>query len=165
MKKTKTGFIQIRVSPAEKRAIQKSAQQAGMGISRWILNKALPEQQTRFREIIRDMDREQDRKYVLAELNDFLGRLSGTEFCRATEAFPADVRLPPATANYVAAMVEHAAGLKNVVPPAWTRSIAPPAEPFFGSDLGSIRLHLLIASPLPFRRRNIFVDAGLGDRV
>jgi hypothetical protein len=35
----------------------------------------------------------------------------------------------------------------------------------FGSDLQSLRLHLLTHSPPPFLARNIFVDATLGDRI
>jgi hypothetical protein len=35
----------------------------------------------------------------------------------------------------------------------------------FGSDLQNLRLYLLTHSPPPFRRRNIFIDSTLGDRV
>jgi hypothetical protein len=38
-------------------------------------------------------------------------------------------------------------------------------EPVFGSELQSLRLYLLTHSPPPFRARNIFIDATLGDRV
>ena len=36
---------------------------------------------------------------------------------------------------------------------------------WFASELKSLRLHLLTKSPAPFRRRNLFVDSTLGDRV
>jgi hypothetical protein len=62
-------------------------------------------------------------------------------------------------------MVELAAKLKNVAPPLWTRQIAPLDKPYFGSDLSSLRLYLLTNAPPVFRRRNIFIDASLGDRV
>jgi hypothetical protein len=41
----------------------------------------------------------------------------------------------------------------------------PLAEPVFASSLQSLRLHLLVLSPAPFRRRNIFIDSTLGARI
>jgi hypothetical protein len=35
----------------------------------------------------------------------------------------------------------------------------------FCSSLQSLRMHLLTHSPPPFRRRNIFIDSSLGQRV
>jgi hypothetical protein len=66
---------------------------------------------------------------------------------------------------YIAAMVEYACGRRATVPPAWTRSIVPLADPIFASSLKSLRLQLLIHSPAPFRRRNIFIDSSLGTRI
>jgi len=37
--------------------------------------------------------------------------------------------------------------------------------PVFATDLASLRAHLLRASPVAYRRRNLFVDAAVGDRV
>ena len=62
-------------------------------------------------------------------------------------------------------MVEYACARAGTPPPAWAGAIAPLAEPVFGSGLTSLRLHLLTRSPAPFRRRNIFIDATVGDRV
>jgi hypothetical protein len=73
--------------------------------------------------------------------------------------------LAPYHANYVAAMVEYACARRGVAPPAWTGAIPPLVEPVFGSALTSLRLYLLTHSPAPFRRRNIFIDATVGDRV
>ncbi|HTY49830.1 MAG TPA: hypothetical protein VMB48_09070 [Steroidobacteraceae bacterium] len=39
------------------------------------------------------------------------------------------------------------------------------SEPAFGSELRSLRLHLLTQSPPAFRCRNIFIDASVGERV
>jgi hypothetical protein len=163
MKAVKDGFIQIRISVDDKRAIQRAARQAGMGISQWLLCKALPEHQQRFQEIVQSIGAGKDRAYALAELNDFLIRLTGTEFSQAAATLPAKV-LPPDTLNYVAAMVESAAGRLGVDPPGWTQDVAVPEKPFFGTDLSSLRLYLLTKAPLPFRQRNIFIDATLGDR-
>jgi hypothetical protein len=43
--------------------------------------------------------------------------------------------------------------------------VKPLERPWFASSLKSLRLHLLTASPPPFRRRNLFVDSTIGDRV
>ena len=78
----------------------------------------------------------------------------------------ADLRdLPAWLRNYVAAMVEQAAEQKHLAPPAWVREVTPLDEPHFATPLRGLRLHLLAASPAAFKRRNIFVDAGIGARV
>lgn len=102
--------------------------------------------------------------FALAELNSLLSRLSPTELRDAVAAAPV-VRLEPFLANYVAAMVETACARCALPVPAWTRDVAPLAEPVFGSTLVSLRVHLLTQSPAAFRSRNIFIDATLGDRV
>ncbi|MDO8580740.1 MAG: hypothetical protein Q7S13_04600, partial [Candidatus Omnitrophota bacterium] len=80
-------------------------------------------------------------------------------------AQPPVVSLSPYLANYIAAMVEYTAVKKGRRAPAWTRDIPPLEQPVFGSDLGSLKLHLLTHSPPPFRRRNLFVDSTVGQRV
>jgi hypothetical protein len=73
--------------------------------------------------------------------------------------------LDPLMQNYVAAMVEQAAAQRKRSAPAWTRNVVPLDEPWFATRLRGLRLHLLRASPVPFKRRNIFIDAGVGARV
>ena len=102
--------------------------------------------------------------YGLAELNTFLSGLSRSELSLAITAAPT-AKLTPYIANYVAAMVEYACQKRHVSLPAWVRSVEPLSEPVFASALQSLRLHLLTNSPPPFRRRNIFIDSSLGDRV
>jgi hypothetical protein len=78
----------------------------------------------------------------------------------------ADLRgLSPYVQNYVAAMVELAAHQKGVASPGWVREVPPLDEPHFATALGGLRLHLLQVSPVPFKRRNIFIDSSLGGRV
>ncbi len=62
-------------------------------------------------------------------------------------------------------MVERAAQAKRVAPPEWVRGIVPLDTPHFMTPMVSLRLHLLRSSPVPFKRRNIFVDSGIGTRV
>ena len=76
-----------------------------------------------------------------------------------------EARFPPFEANYLAATVEHAAAIKGVAPPRWTVTVEPLDAPWFASCLKSLRLHLLTHSPPPFRRRNLFIDSSVGQRV
>jgi hypothetical protein len=102
--------------------------------------------------------------HALAELNDLLDGLSARELEIAT-AEPPPVQLAPLWRAYVAAMVEYAAARKGARSPEWTEEIPAVAEPYFGTDLIGLRAHLLTRSPPPFRRRNLFIDASVGDRV
>ena len=99
--------------------------------------------------------------YPLAELNDLLTAASGADVERLSAPAISD----PYRLNYITAMVELAAHRGGVVPPAWTADVVPLATPVFAVPWLSLRAHLLTASPPPFRRRNIFIDSSLGDRV
>ena len=67
--------------------------------------------------------------------------------------------------NYLAAMVEQAAAQRGVEPPAWVRDVPPLETPYFASGLRTLRQYLMAVSPVPFKRRNLFIDATIGDRV
>ena len=99
--------------------------------------------------------------YPLAELNDILAPAS-----------PEDIRALPAPRiadayrlNYVTAMVEVASHRAGVLPPDWAPSVNPLPRPVFIDRSLGLRPHLLTASPPPFRRRNIFIDSTVGDRI
>lgn len=118
----------------------------------------------RFEETVRALADAAETRYVLAELNDILAELAPVEFSDAV-AHCDLAGLTLFLQNYVAAMVEHAATSKGVPPPSWTQAIEALEEPHFASPLRIHRLHLLRASPVAFKRRNIFVDASVGARV
>jgi hypothetical protein len=99
--------------------------------------------------------------FPLAELNDLLTTVCGEDI----STLPIPPIDDPYRLNYVTAMVELAAHRAQVVPPLWTATIAPLKEPVFIDPSLSLRAHLLTASPPPFRRRNIFIDSSIGDRV
>lgn len=164
----KTHQLQIRVSAAQKTAIQRAAGRAGMDMSTWVLSRLLPPVGPRFRELTRAIARHPtdaaERRFAFAELNDFLAALAPGEFTNAVREPPPE-GADPYTANYIAAMVETAAHRDRLPPPAWTERVAPLDEPVFGTPLTSLRLHLLTAAPPAFRRRNIFVDSSIGARV
>jgi hypothetical protein len=153
----KTAQLQIRVAPAQKVRLKRLAAAAGQDVSAYVLDRVLPPARTRFEAILGRLAPESDHRYALAELHDFLVGLGPGQFADALEGGVSE-RLSPLLRNYVAAMVEHAA-------PAWVREVAPLEEPHFGAPLQRLRLHLLAASPVAFKRRNIFVDAAVGDRV
>lgn len=135
-----------------------------MGLSEWVLSRIISAPHEEFQRCLERLKNQDSPKFVLAEIHDLLGQASPGEFERMT-AQPPGVVLPDYLANYVAAMVEYAAVQKGRGVPAWTRQIPPLAAPVFGTDLNSLRLYLLTHSPPPFRRRNIFIDATIGQRV
>lgn len=160
----KTAQMQIRLSTQEKAAIQRAAARAGMDMSAYVLAKVLPDSAAAFRNRVKDCAGSASPRFALAELNSLLASLTAAEL-RDAIAAPLPPELPPFLANYIAAMVEYACAKRDIAVPAWTRSIAPLADPFFGSELQSLRHYLLTHSPAPFRSRNIFIDSTIGNRV
>ena len=161
---SKSSQLQIRVSPAEKTRLKALATLSGLDVSRYVLERVLPARSLRFHDILHSLRDDEACRFGLAALNDFLSDLGVTEFVSAVESAElAD--LSPFVANYVCALVEQAAQLYNLPSPAWTNAVEPLSEPYFAAPLMSLRPHLLRASPVPFRRRQLFVDSSLGDRV
>lgn len=156
--------LQIRVTPEQKEVLKRLSSRAGQDMSTYVLSRALPDARLRFArllEALRDDDRS---SFALAELNDLLSDLTAGELCSAVEH--ADLaELTPYLRNYVAAMVELAAHRLDVSPPAWVRDVEPLETPHFATPLASLRLHLLRTAPVSFKRRNIFIDSSIGDRV
>jgi hypothetical protein len=160
----KTQQLQIRVTPRQKDALKRAAAAAGLDVSTYVLGRVLPDETSRFADLLRSLHHESQRKYALAELNDLLAAVPPATFAD-TVAHADFGKLSPYLKNYVAAMVEQAAHQKQVAPPHWVRDIAPLDVPRFATSLLGLRLHLLRSAPVPFKRRNIFVDAAVGARV
>ncbi len=159
----KTAQLQIRVAPEQKAALRRLARPAGMDVSAYVLSRALPAAE-RFAATLDTLRSKDGPGFALAELNDVLTGFGAAEFAEATRR--ADLAgLSPFVRNYVAALVEQRAHLKGTVAPAWTAAVEPLDRPWFAADLPSLRLHLLGAAPVPFKRRNLFVDAAIGARV
>jgi hypothetical protein len=159
----KTAQLQIRLSIAQKHAIQRAAARAGQDMSAYVLSRVLSVPASQFQDAVRNCARSESR-FALAELNTLFSGLSAGELREAIADLP-PVALAPHSSNTIAAMVELACARLDIAPPVWTRGIEPLAEPAFASALQSVRLHLLKSSPAPFRRRNLFVDATLRDQV
>jgi hypothetical protein len=156
--------LQIRVSPAEKVAIRRAAEHAGLDMSAYVLGRALPTPAMRLQACIEDCAGPAPPDFGLAELNTQLTDWTAPEL-RDAIATPPTTLLTPFLSNYIAAMIEQACERRSVRVPGWVRAVAPLPDPVFGSVLMSLRLHLLTHSPPPFRRRNLFIDATIGDRV
>lgn len=161
----KSQYLQIRVTPRQKAALKRLAAAAGQDVSSYVLSRALPPAGRRFEELLALLAAGGDEpRYALAALNDLLTGLTRDEL-RDAVAHADVARLPLWLANYVAAMVEHACTLKRLQPPSWTGRVPALETPWFAVPLKSVRLHLLRASPVAFKRRNLFVDSTIGGRV
>jgi Protein of unknown function (DUF1778) len=157
--------LQIRITPEQKKVLKRLSRRAGQDMSAYVLARALPDAPLRFARLLAALRAEAQPGFALAELNDLLTGLTSGELVVAVEH--ADLTgLSPYLRNYVAAMVELAAHRRHVPPPAWVREVEPvETEPHFATSLPGLRLHLLRAAPVPFKRRNIFIDSSIGDRV
>ncbi len=163
-KNNKSLQLQIRVSPQEKASIVRRAKKANMGISEWVLNKTLPPAQKAFGDLIEQLKHSSDPKYVLAEIHELLNKANADEFEQMVN-YPPGPGLTDYLANYVAAMIEYTAVQKRRKLPSWTKEVPPLEVPVIVTDLKSLRLYLLTHSPPPFRRRNIFIDSTVGQRI
>lgn len=161
--KTKSAQLQLRISPEQKKQIENRAKKAGFTLSEWVLKKLLEEKTTEFTALLGQLAKEKEWSHSLASLHDYLFHLSSDDLEKSLPA--PSVHLSPILLNIIAAMVEQAAVQKKLKPPAWVCQTAPLKEPYFATKLNSLKLHLLISSPLAFKRRNLFVDSTLGDRV
>ena len=162
---SKSAQLQIRVSPDQKERIKAQANQAGEDVSQWVLRHLLPECADELQGMIDTLGQSPKlRSQVLAELHDYLVSFDSTQLGRAFRSLDLS-GLAPFESNYVAAMIEIACGTRNIATPTWLRDIAPLPDPWFATSLKSLRLHLLTASPPPFRRRNLYIDSTLGARV
>ena len=160
----KTSQLQIRVSPRQKAALQKLADAAGLDMSAYVLQRALPPARGELRSCLARCTEGEDLRFALADLNRLLSSWSRGELLDAIEPAP-DAPATPYAANYAAALIEQACARHHVPIPAWVRQIPPLEQPAFASSLLALRTHLLASSPAAFRRRNLFVDSGLGAQV
>lgn len=161
---TKSQQLQIRVTAEQKRALRRLARRAGRDVSSYVLARVLPAAGEAAAEIARALRRDEDSRFALAALADLLSELAPAEIGSALADLDLE-GLSPLLRNTVAAMVEQAAHRHGVPPPPWTAAVEPLEEPHFAVPYPRLRPHLLRASPVAFKRRNLFVDSTLGDRV
>jgi uncharacterized protein (DUF1778 family) len=159
----KSDQLQIRVTPADKAALKRLARRAGMDVSAYVLSRVRPAAAATLADLLRRLGREADR-FALAEISDLLNSLAPAEFSAAVAGLDV-VRLSPWLQNYVTAMIEQSAQQKGEPPPAWVHDVEPLERPWFAVSFASLRPYLLRVAPVAFKRRNLFVDATVGDRV
>lgn len=161
----KSTWLQIRVTPAEKSSIRAAAEAAGMDLSAYVLAKSLPSKPPEFDSLIAWMLASPDSHVPFAECVDYLQTLPaarGVELARKPQRFD---ELPLHRQNLVCAWVEHRAALWGVRSPAWVLGVPALDRPYFGTELINLRPWLFLVSPTVYRRRNIFVERGLGWRL
>jgi hypothetical protein len=162
----KSEQLQIRVTPKQKAALKRLARRAAQDVSTYVLQRALPPDRIRFEEIVRALRVNDDYRFALAELNDLLSNVARAELVDAVTVAPSEIlALTPYLQNYIAAMIEQASNVRKAPPPAWIRQIPPLETPHFVTDMPGLRLYLLRSSPVPFKRRNIFIEMSIGGRV
>lgn len=161
----KNSQLQIRVSEAQKKSIQQAAGLENRDISSWVLGKLFKSFRVQFLEKINLLfEKPSERKYLLADLADFLTHLD-SEGLREVLQTAWFAHQDPFLSNYIAAMLEFCAHQHQIPSGNTLSAIEPLNRPYFGTDLKNLRLYLLQASPPPFRARNIFIDTSLGGRV
>jgi len=105
-------------------------------------------------------------RFLLANFIDEFNRSSLEKKQKMVEEFPFKGIKNKKYAAYIAAMVEELCFTNNIDIPEWVfdkkYSLK---EPFFVGGLESIKAFLIVESPLPFRRRNIFVSENVLKRV
>jgi hypothetical protein len=105
-------------------------------------------------------------RFLLANFIDEFNRSSLEQKQKMVEKFPFKGIKDKKYAAYIAAMVEELCFTNNIDIPDWVfdkkYSLK---EPFFVGGLESIKAILIVESPLPFRRRNIFVSENVLKRV
>jgi hypothetical protein len=162
---TRDSYLQVRISATEKAELERRARRAGQDVSTYVRSRLLPITRGRVQAQVDRLGRDPDnRRYSLAQLNDLLADLPPAHLGSAIDEM--DVTgLTLLLQNYVAAMVEQAAHDAGLRAPGWTAEVPRLAEPWFAVPFRSLRPHLLKEAPVAFKRRNLFVDAAVGDRV
>lgn len=163
MSKNKTDFIQIRISKDEKKRFAKLAKLQGQSLSEWIISKLSSDSSSiEIKKIYAKLRKAEDSSYILALLNDYLMNMPELLWNDALKDSPENIDIE--NLCYIASMIERATEIRGLELPQWVKDIGPLSKPYFGSKLKNLRMYLLINSPIAFRKRNIFIDASVGDR-
>lgn len=161
----KTAQLQIRITPSAKARLRREAMAAGVDVSTLVLQRALPEPQDAFAALVGTAAGASRRSFALAAIHDLLAGTPRTALTQLVQTLPNRARDDGWLANYLAAMVETRCAQLDLPCPPWTREIAPLARPWFATALRTLWPLLLRTAPPAFRRRNLFVDSTVGDRV
>ncbi|MEX2181746.1 MAG: DUF1778 domain-containing protein [Gemmatimonadaceae bacterium] len=164
----KTEQLQVRVTPDEKAKIRAAAEASGLDLSSYVLARVLPQaRRTEFEKLVDALayDSAHRARIYLAELEDCfltLPRARAIEVATVPAAFHA---LSAFHQNYIAAYAEQRSALWGTLPPDWTLDVPPLPAPHFALGIMSWRPYLLRVAPVVWRRRNLFIEKGLGTRL
>ncbi len=161
----KTAQLQIRVTPAAKARLRREAAAAGVDVSTLVLQRALPDAHHEFARLVNMAASADAPVYALAAVHDLLAGTPRGMLPALVSRLPAEAMADGWLSNYLAAMVETRCAQLDLSCPLWTRDVAPLARPWFASALRALHPLLLRASPVAFRRRNLFIDSTVGARV
>ena len=153
---TRTGQLQIRVTPSEKATLRRLAAAEGLSLSAFVLARALPDSHEHVNGMVRALGGEAGSHKAMSDLWLYLDQLAPGEFEDVAAAIDVS-ELTQLQANCAAGAVEGEAWRRDVPHPAWTEGVEPLRRPHFGLDLPSLRPHLMRVSPAPLKRRNVYV--------
>ena len=153
---TRSGQLQIRVTPAEKAALKRLAADAGQSVSAFVLARALPQGHDGVNRRVRALGGGKMLSNTMSDLQLYLSSLSPHEFEAAVAGVDIE-ELTPLQANCAAAAVEGEAWRRARKAPAWTQAIEPLGQPYFAWGLPSLRPHLMRVTPAPLKRRNVYL--------
>lgn len=162
----RTEQLQIRISSADKRRLKRAAARFGLGISEFVLKRALNGilEYEAISKLCKSLDDQPEEKFVFAELHDLLASYpKDTLEYLAENSWPLPDNLW--AKNYIAAMFEEILVKNEVDIPDWLQEIPVLSEPWFATELKSLKNYLLLSSPIAFRKRNLFIDSTVGARV
>ncbi len=160
----KTQQLQIRVSAAQKALLKKRAAAAGLDVSTFVLRRALVDLEAQLEDLLALLADEREPRTTLARISGLLGSLDSASFRELTAALDVS-RLAPFHQNYLAAMAEYRANQLGLPAPRWTMGVPALGEPYFPAGTDRVRPYLMRAAPVVFKRRNLFVDASVGDHL
>ena len=152
----KTGQLQIRVTPAQKAALKRLAASAGLSVSAFVLDRAIPRGHEAVDRHIRAIGGGKKIYNALSDLELYLRQLEDEEFVESVAGIDTS-RLTPLQANCAAAAVEHDAWRRGRTPPEWVSHVQPLPAPHFGWGLRSLRPHLMRVTGATFKRRNVYI--------
>jgi uncharacterized protein (DUF1778 family) len=153
----KTSQLQIRVTPEQKVELKRLASSARLNVSEYVLATVLPAHRHALADKTEAFAQAHDRASALSELGAYLTGLAPSELSLAVSDIDV-TELAPTLQNHVAAMVELVTRSVGLEPPGWAGRIQPQRRPHFARDLPSLRPHQMRVTPVPFKRRNLFID-------
>ena len=157
-------YIQMRISPRDKKKLVQIARMHNMTLSKWILSKVRIENSVaELKRIYNEFSKRSKESYLFAQLGDYLMNVPNELWLEFVSIKPENMESDQL--SYVAAIIDQLSVIRDLEKPHWITEIKGHDKPYFGSDLQSLRLYLLIKSPVAFRQRNIFIDSSAGERV